>query len=262
MKDAPRSRQQDLALSHDEYAQPHRHSSAVPLRYDLEPYNFLRVEGHLLKNYRHVLNTLLLLKSDFRLPIEIVALRSGAYDDNQPIDLSKESARFQDLRGPLRRAARGAARRSPKASCISMTSRSQAAHCPADPAPSVVEIPRAELSCVNGYRRRLVRKYLTLFQSRPYIDVNQNQIDNDAVLTVYCTLFAGTAGLPDRISPTRCRSITSPSLPRFFPWRSTLWPTRISKQVSGSFGAGPLFSLRIGRQCLAGSSGLHPQGKS
>jgi hypothetical protein len=40
-------------------------------------------------------------------------------------------------------------------------------------------------------------KYLTLFQSRPYIDVNQDHIDNNAVITVYCTLFSGTTGLPN-----------------------------------------------------------------
>ena len=43
------------------------------------------------------LRTLLLLRSQYRLPIDIIALRTGAYDDTQPVDLSQESARFQDL---------------------------------------------------------------------------------------------------------------------------------------------------------------------
>ena len=68
-----------------------------PLRYDLEPYNFLRVEGHLGKNYQSVLNTLLALKSRYRLPIEVVALRAGAFDETMPVDPSKEGCRFQDL---------------------------------------------------------------------------------------------------------------------------------------------------------------------
>ncbi|ACH39563.1 hypothetical protein Gbem_2555 [Citrifermentans bemidjiense Bem] len=67
------------------------------LRYDLEPYNFLRVEGHLGKNYLGVMNTLLSYKSRYRLPIEVVALRTGAFDENIPVDLTGEECRFQDL---------------------------------------------------------------------------------------------------------------------------------------------------------------------
>ncbi len=68
-----------------------------PLRYDLEPYNFLRIEGHLGKNYQGVINTLLTLKSRYRLPVEMVALRTGAFDEHMPADLSRERCRFQDL---------------------------------------------------------------------------------------------------------------------------------------------------------------------
>lgn len=67
------------------------------LRYDLEPYNFLRLEGHLGKNYLGVMNTLLSYKSRYRLPIEVVALRTGAFDENVPVDLTGEECRFQDL---------------------------------------------------------------------------------------------------------------------------------------------------------------------
>ncbi len=68
-----------------------------PLRYDLEPYNFLRVEGHLGQNYQDALETLLQMKETFRLPIEIIALRTGAFDENLQVDLSQETCRFQDL---------------------------------------------------------------------------------------------------------------------------------------------------------------------
>jgi len=68
-----------------------------PLRYDLEPYNFLRIEGHLNQNYLDALEALLQMKETYRLPIEIVALRTGAFDENLPIDLSQETCRFQDL---------------------------------------------------------------------------------------------------------------------------------------------------------------------
>src|SRR6185437_16177229 len=38
-------------------------------------------------------------------------------------------------------------------------------------------------------------KYLALFEGRPYIDVDQNNVNQNAVLTVYCVLFSGTVGL-------------------------------------------------------------------
>jgi hypothetical protein len=69
----------------------------APLNYDLEPYNFLRIEGHLGKNYQSVLNTLLTLKREYRLPIEIIALRTGAFDEKMTANLGKEDCRFQDL---------------------------------------------------------------------------------------------------------------------------------------------------------------------
>ncbi len=68
-----------------------------PLRYDLEPYNFLRIEGHLSQNYQDALEALLQMKETFRLPIEIIALRTGAFDENISVDLSQETCRFQDL---------------------------------------------------------------------------------------------------------------------------------------------------------------------
>ena len=68
-----------------------------PLRYDLEPYNFIRVEGHLQKDYKSVLNTLLAMRKQYRLPFEVVALRTGAFDENIVVDLSREECRFQDL---------------------------------------------------------------------------------------------------------------------------------------------------------------------
>lgn len=49
-----------------------------PLRYDLEPYNFLRVEGHLGKSFPHVMLNLKRLIKDNRLPIDVVALRLGS----------------------------------------------------------------------------------------------------------------------------------------------------------------------------------------
>jgi hypothetical protein len=68
-----------------------------PLHYDLEPTNFLRIEGHINKPFGAVLTQLLTLKAQYRLPIDIIALRTGAFDENMPIDLSREQCRFRDL---------------------------------------------------------------------------------------------------------------------------------------------------------------------
>lgn len=88
----------NLSYRSDEYANPAAPTFVrQPLQYDLEPYNFLRIEGHLGKNYQSVLNTLLSLKTQYRLPIDIIALRSGIFDETQPVDLSKENCRFEDL---------------------------------------------------------------------------------------------------------------------------------------------------------------------
>ena len=87
----------NLGYRSDEYVPPAPLFVTDPLRYDLEPYDFLRIEGHLGKEYQHVLNTLLSVKARYRLPIEIVALRASVFDERVPVDLSKEECRFQDL---------------------------------------------------------------------------------------------------------------------------------------------------------------------
>ncbi len=85
-----------------------------PLLYDLEPYNFLRVEGIIGKSYIKVLQNLKSLISKNRLPVDVIALNtdnsnllqgiststassfslSGVIDD---FDMSELSCHFQDL---------------------------------------------------------------------------------------------------------------------------------------------------------------------
>lgn len=48
-----------------------------PLYYDLENYNFLRVEGHLGMSFRTAVNTILGIRDQHRLPIEVIAIRSS-----------------------------------------------------------------------------------------------------------------------------------------------------------------------------------------
>jgi hypothetical protein len=70
---------------------------ADPLRFDLEPDNFLRIEGHLGRDVLSVLKNLLSLRRSHRLPFEVVALRTGAFDESVAIDLAEHECRFADL---------------------------------------------------------------------------------------------------------------------------------------------------------------------
>ena len=97
VKTARKRANQNLSYRADEYAPAPPPFVTDPLRFDLEPNNFLRIEGHLGKNVQSVLETLLSLKKSHRLPIEVIALRTGAFDENIEVDLSKEECRFQDL---------------------------------------------------------------------------------------------------------------------------------------------------------------------
>jgi hypothetical protein len=47
-----------------------------PLLYDLESYNFLRIEGHIGKSYQHVVKNITNIRDKNRLPFEIVALNA------------------------------------------------------------------------------------------------------------------------------------------------------------------------------------------
>ncbi len=88
---------QNLSYRSDEYTPSAPEFVTHALRYDLEAHNFLRIEGHLGKDVQSVTKTLLSLKEQYRLPIEVVALRTGVFDEKLPIDLSKERCWFQDL---------------------------------------------------------------------------------------------------------------------------------------------------------------------
>ncbi|WP_428667696.1 hypothetical protein [Runella sp.] len=86
---------QNLSYRADEYATDD--FIREPLVFDLEPSNFLRIEGHLGRNVGSVLRTLLALKIRYRLPVEIIALRTGEFDERIALDLTKEKCRFEDL---------------------------------------------------------------------------------------------------------------------------------------------------------------------
>jgi hypothetical protein len=187
---------QNLSYRSDEYTPTAPAFVTNALSYDLEPYNFLRIEGHLGKNYQSVMNTLLTLKSRYRLPIEVIALRTGAFDENMTVDLSKEDCRFQDLE-TLYDTLREELLSSLTEGVMYLYGVTKEGPELAGGAP---QHPLLKKYAPNfRYAKSTVgawyEKYLTLFQKRPYLDVDQSKIDVNAVLIVYCSLFTGTADL-------------------------------------------------------------------
>ena len=63
-----------------------------PLRYDLEPYNFLRIEGIIGKSYTKVLQNIKYQISNSRLPIDVIALNTDNSKLLQGISTSKASS--------------------------------------------------------------------------------------------------------------------------------------------------------------------------
>jgi hypothetical protein len=67
-----------------------------PLLYDLEPYNFLRIEGHIGKNYLEVLTELSSLKDTYNLPFKTIALNAVDYV-GKDVDITKHQGDWSDL---------------------------------------------------------------------------------------------------------------------------------------------------------------------
>jgi hypothetical protein len=194
---------QNLSYRYDEYNPAAPAFAAEPLRFDIEPYNFLRIEGHLGKRYQGVLSTLLQLTSQYRLPIDVIALRTGPYDDSQPVDLTRESARFQDLE-TLYDSLREELLSSLAAGAMDLY----------DAAVSDSKLPGGTptLPLLKRYAPNYrypaasvgasYEAHLQGFQSTPYIDVDQRLISDPSfaneVLRVYCTLFTGVNDIPGK----------------------------------------------------------------
>ena len=88
---------QNLGYRSVEYAPPAPSFVTEALRFEFSPNDFLRVEGHLGKDVWQVMKDVLALRRDRRLPFQVVALRTGPFDEDVEIDLEREQCRFQDL---------------------------------------------------------------------------------------------------------------------------------------------------------------------
>jgi hypothetical protein len=170
------------------------------LRYDLEPNNFLRIEGHLGKPYQQVLATLLTLRNQYRLPIEVIALRTGAFDESAPL-VSGESARWSDLEAlydVLREQILDALTEGIRFLYETPADSGEPAGTPKHP---LLKKRAPQFNYQAGAIGAWYEKYLGNYLARPYIDVDQNNIDLGAILMVYCGLFTGTTGLQGKYYP-------------------------------------------------------------
>jgi hypothetical protein len=191
---------QNFSYNADLYANPPAPAFVTdPLRYDIEPYDFLRIEGHLGKDYQAVMQSLLTLRSQYRLPIDVIALRTGLYDDTQPVDPASDVARFQDLealygalRGELMSAlAEGVMQLYDKdiAPVAGLTLKA------GTPGLPLLQQYAPHYSYAPNTVGSWYEFYLTQFENQGYLDIDQNAVDPNVVLTVYCTLFNNTRAL-------------------------------------------------------------------
>ena len=61
-----------------------------PLKYDLEPYNFFRIEGHIGKPYVHALTNIKRIIYNYRIPVHVIALRTGNIEQGTAISPEHE----------------------------------------------------------------------------------------------------------------------------------------------------------------------------
>lgn len=67
-----------------------------PLLFDIEPYNFFRIEGHIGKNYQEVLTELSSLKEIYNLPFKAIALNAIDFVGKE-VDITKHQGDWGDL---------------------------------------------------------------------------------------------------------------------------------------------------------------------
>lgn len=195
---------QNLSYRADEYAPKPPTFITEPLRYDLEPYNFLRIEGHLGKGYQTALRSLLLLRERYRLPIQIIALRTGAFDEQMPVDLSREECTFQDLEA------------------LYSTQRETMLHILCEGVRYFYDEelegknvqfpggkPKLELlvDCAPKYQVAAgsvgawVEHYLPQLQGKAYIDIDQDDMNSQEAFFVFCSIFFNTQVPAPRFYP-------------------------------------------------------------
>lgn len=170
-----------------------------PLRYDIEPNNFLRIEGHVGQPYTEVMRDLLSLKAEYRLPIEIVALKTGRNSDAISLTEDLDSCQFRDLEA-LYDALRE------ELLCTLCEGMMYFYNTDIDDSTTLgtTAVPNMPLlrDCAPNFRYQngtigsWFEQYLTELRTAPYIEIDQNNINTNTVLPVYCVLFTNKQNIP------------------------------------------------------------------
>jgi hypothetical protein len=171
-----------------------------PLRYDLEPFNFFAIEGHLGKQVDKVLTTLLTLRTKYRLPIDVIALRTGAFDETAQLPAS-ESARFPELEvvyDVQREQLLAQLCESIRYLYELPAGTKMAAGTPQHP---VLKARSPAFAYAANTLGAWYEEYLSALLTSPYPDVNQNHIDPNVVNTVHAMLIGGKLGLSELFYP-------------------------------------------------------------
>ncbi len=90
--------QNDTILSYHSNTANYTNKPSVkdPLLFDMEPYNFFRVEGHIGMNYKKAISDLNLIKNSYALPFKVTALNAVNFI-NKEVDILKFEGRWDDL---------------------------------------------------------------------------------------------------------------------------------------------------------------------
>lgn len=91
----------NLSYNADQYPKPVPDEALNPLDYDIDPYPFFRVEGHIGKPFQTALKEINELRAAKGVPIDLVAVRLGEVKLTD-IDLDDFSCQFEDLETILR----------------------------------------------------------------------------------------------------------------------------------------------------------------
>ncbi|NLX19518.1 MAG: hypothetical protein GXY53_09625 [Desulfobulbus sp.] len=91
----------NLSYNAGQYAPPVPEETLNPLDYDIDPYDFFRIEGHMGRPFRDVLKELNELRTTKEIPFDLVAVRLGDAKLSD-IDLNDFSCHFDDLNTMLK----------------------------------------------------------------------------------------------------------------------------------------------------------------
>jgi len=91
----------NLSYNADQYAKPIPEAALNPLDYDVDPFDFFRIEGHIGRSFQDALKELNEIRAAKGVPIDLVAVRLGDVKLSD-IDLDDFACQFEDLDTILR----------------------------------------------------------------------------------------------------------------------------------------------------------------